>query len=139
MHDGSITIRLPVDLNEIERLNRLVRKFGALHEVPSRTLYAVNLALDEIVTNVVLHGFDKTAGQELIARLSLQQSQFTVEVEDGGRAFNPHDAPPPDLNAPLEKRELGGLGIHLVKSLMDRVDYRRDGAKNILTMHRRVR
>ena len=48
MHEGSITIRIAADIREIERLNRLVRQFGELHEVASRTLYAVNLALDEI-------------------------------------------------------------------------------------------
>ena len=69
MHEGSITIRLPADLQEIERLNRMVRQFGDLHEVPSRTLYAVNLALDEIVTNCVLHGFDDCTGQEVEVRL----------------------------------------------------------------------
>jgi anti-sigma regulatory factor (Ser/Thr protein kinase) len=139
MHEGSITIRLPVDLREIERLNRIVRQFGDLHEVPGRTLYAVNLALDEIVTNVVLHGFDDATDQQFEVRLAAQAGQVTAEVEDGGRAFNPLDAPAPDLHAPLEERALGGLGIHLVKNLMERVEYRRDGAKNVLTMRKRIR
>ena len=73
MLEGSITLRLPADLKEIERLNKVVRQFGDLHEVPSRTLYAVNLALDEVVTNVVRHGFDDPAGQELVARLYCAQ------------------------------------------------------------------
>src|SRR6187431_682944 len=124
MHEGSITIRLPVDLKEIERLNRIVRLFGDLHELPGRTLYAVNLALDEVVTNIVLHGFKDATGQEFEARLVVKDGHITAEVEDGGREFNPLNAPVPDLNAPLDERALGGLGIHLVKSLMDRVDYR---------------
>ena len=139
MHEGSITIRLPVDLKEIEHLNRIVRQFGDLHEVPGRTLYAVNLALDEVVTNVVLHGFDDASNQMVEARLVLREGFITAEVEDGGRAFNPLDAPTPDLNAALDERELGGLGIHLVKSLMDRVEYRRDGEKNVLTVRKRIR
>ncbi len=139
MHAGSITIRLPVDLKEIERLNRIVRQFGDLHEVPSRALYAVNLALDEIVTNIVLHGFSDTSGQEFEVRLTTQSGQVTAEAEDGGQPFNPLDAPAPDLNAPLDERALGGLGIHLVKNLMDRVDYRRDGEKNVLTILKRIR
>jgi serine/threonine-protein kinase RsbW len=139
MHEGSITIRLPVDLKEIERLNRIVRQFGDLHEVPGRTLYAVNLALDEVVTNIVLHGFDDAAGQEVMARLTAREGVITAEVEDGGRAFNPLDAPPPNLAAPLDERALGGLGIHLVKSLMDKVEYRREGEKNVLTVRKRIR
>ena len=139
MHAGSITIRLPVDLKEIERLNRIVRQFGDLHEVPSRALYAVNLALDEIVTNIVLHGFKDGSGEEFEVRLAVEAGRFAGEVEDGGQAFNPLDAPTPDLTAPLEERALGGLGIHLVRNLMDKVDYRRDGAKNVLTILKRIR
>ena len=139
MHEGSITIRLPVDLKEIERLNRIVRQFGELHEVPSRTLYAVNLALDEVVTNVVCYGFDNFTNEELEARLSTHGGELETVVVDGGRAFNPLDAPAPDLSAPLNERALGGLGIHLVRSLMDRVEYRREAEKNVLTMRKRIR
>jgi serine/threonine-protein kinase RsbW len=139
MHEGSITIRLPVDLKEIERLNRIVRLFGDLHEVPGRTLYAVNLALDEVVTNIVLHGFDDAANQDVEARLTVKDGVITAEIEDGGREFNPLNVPPPDLSADLDKRALGGLGIHLVKSLMDKVEYRREGSKNVLTVRKRIR
>jgi serine/threonine-protein kinase RsbW len=139
MHEGSIHIRLPVALREIERLNQIVRQFGDLHEVPGRTLYAVNLALDELVTNIVLHGFDDPAGQEFEVRLTAKDGAITAEVEDGGRPFNPVDVPSPDLTAPLEKRTLGGLGIHLVKSLADHVEYRRNKDKNVLTIRKRNR
>ena len=139
MHEGSITIRLPADVREIERLNRLVRQFGELHEIPSRSLYAVNLALDEVVTNVVLYGFESSAGQEVAVRVETAGNDLRSEVVDGGREFNPLDAPLPDLTAALEARALGGLGIHLVRSLMDRVEYRRENAKNVLTMRKRIR
>ena len=139
MHEGSITIRLPADVREIERLNRLVRQFGELHEIPSRTLYAVNLALDEVVTNVVLYGFESSAGQEVAVRVETVGSDLRSEVVDGGREFNPLSAPVPDLTVALEERALGGLGIHLVRSLMDRVEYRRENAKNVLTMRKRIR
>ena len=140
MHEGSITIRLPIDLKEIERLNRIVRQFGDLHEVPSRALYAVNLALDEVVTNVVRHGYDDVpSGEEFVACLTAVAGELTTEVQDGGKEFNPLDAPTPDLTAPLDERTLGGLGVHLVRSLMDRVEYRRENGKNVLTMRKRIR
>ena len=139
MHDGSITIRVSVEVREIERLNGLVRRFGELHEIPSRSLYAVNLALDEVVTNAILYGFENAADQEMSIRVQLAGSELHAEVVDHGRAFNPLEAPTPNLEAPLRDRELGGLGIHLVRSLMDRLDYRRDGAKNVLTLIKRIR
>lgn len=139
MHEGTITIRLPADVKEIERLCQLVRQFGELHEIPSRTLYAVNLALDEAVTNVVQYAFETAAGQELLVCLEVTNTDFRGDVIDEGRPFNPLEAPMPDLSAPLEERSLGGLGIHLVRSLMDRLSYRRDGTKNVLTMVKRIR
>ena len=140
MHEGSITIRLPIDLKEIERLNRIVRQFGDLHEVPSRALYAINLALDEVVTNVVRHGYEAVPeGEHFTATVSALNGELTTEVQDAGRQFNPLDAPVPDLNAPLDERTLGGLGVHLVRSLMDRVEYRRENGKNVLTMRKRIR
>jgi serine/threonine-protein kinase RsbW len=139
MHEGSITVRLPADLREIERLNRLVRQFGDLHEIPSRTLYAINLALDEVMTNIVRHGFDDATGQELLAEIVVSNDQLTTAVTDQGRAFNPLEMPAPDLTAPLEERALGGLGIHLIRSLMDAVEYRREGPKNVLTLRKRIR
>jgi anti-sigma regulatory factor (Ser/Thr protein kinase) len=139
MHEGSITVRLPADLREIERLNRVIRQFGDLHEVPSRVLYAVNLALDEVVTNVVRHGFDDATGQEVVAHLTVKTGEVVTEVTDGGRAFDPMAVPPPNLEAPLSERALGGLGIHLIRSLMDGVEYRRENGKNVLTMRKRIR
>lgn len=139
MHEGSITIRLPVEVREIERMAVLVRRFGELHEIPSRALYAVNLALDEVVTNTVLYGFDDAAGREFQVRVWVSGRELSSELVDEGRAFNPLDVPSPDLNAPLHERELGGLGLHLVRSLMDRVDYRREDTKNVLTLMKRIR
>jgi len=139
MHEGSITVRVPVDLREIERLNKVVRQFGDLHEVPSRALYAINLALDEIVTNVVRYGFDDSAGKEIVAQVTAREDELMTVVSDPGRAFNPLDVAPPDLAAPLAERALGGLGIHLVRSLMDTIEYHRQNGKNVLTMRKRVR
>jgi len=139
MHEGTITIRIPVHLNEIERMCRLVRQFGELHDVPTRTLYAVNLALDEAVTNIVQYAYDDPKGRELIVRLEVAGNELRGDVIDEGRAFNPLDVALPDLTAPLADREPGGLGIHLVRSLIDRLSYRREDGKNVLTMTKRIR
>lgn len=139
MHDGSITIKISANVHEIERLNRLIRQFGELHDLPSRALYSVNLALDEVVSNVVLYGYDDSNDEPIVVRMEIAGSDLTAIVEDGGREFDPLSLPTPDLNAPLEAREVGGLGIHLMRSLMDRVEYKRQETKNLLTMRKRVR
>jgi anti-sigma regulatory factor (Ser/Thr protein kinase) len=139
MHEGSITINVAADVREIERLNKLVRQFGELHDVPSRSLYAVNLALDELVTNVILYGFDAAEGKHVVVKIHTTAGELTASVIDEGKAFDPLQSKTPDINAPLEERDLGGLGIHLVRSLMDNVSYQRDGDKNVLTVRKRIR
>ena len=139
MHEGSITIHITADVCEIERLNHLVRQFGELHDVPSRTLYAVNLALDELVTNVILYGYEEGSGKGVVIKLETAGKELVASVADEAKAFNPLDVAPPNLNAPLEERQLGGLGVHLVRSLMDRVEYARENDKNVLTIRKRLR
>lgn len=139
MHEGTITIRIPADVKDIERLCHLVRQFGDLHEIPSRTLYAVNLAIDEAVTNIIQYAYEDPAGQEVTVHLAVAGTEFRGDVIDAGQEFNPLAVPMPDLSAPLEERSLGGLGIHLVRSLMDRLSYRREDGKNVLTMTKRIR
>lgn len=139
MHEGSITIRISASVHEIERLNRLIRQFGELHELPSRALYSVNLALDEVVSNVVLYGYEDSNDDPIVVKMEIAGKDLTASVEDSGREFDPLSLPTPDLSAPLEDRQIGGLGIHLMRSLMDGVEYRRHDNKNILSMRKRVR
>jgi serine/threonine-protein kinase RsbW len=139
MHEGSITVRLPAELREVERLNRIIRSFGELHELPGRTLYAINLAIDELVTNIILYGYDDPANQEIVVRLETEGDALRATITDTGREFDPCSVPPPDLTLPLEERTLGGLGVHLVRSLMDRLEYSRHEGKNVLTIRKRIR
>lgn len=139
MHEGSITIHLDAQVPEVERLNRLICKFGELHEIPSRALYSLNLVLDELVTNVILYGYADPVGKKVVVRIELQAEQLTGVVEDRGCAFDPLAVPEPDLTASLAERDLGGLGLPLVRSLMEEVSYCREGGKNLLTVRKRIR
>ncbi|MEO8353815.1 MAG: ATP-binding protein [Chthoniobacteraceae bacterium] len=140
MHEGSIKIRITPKVKEIERLTRLVRQFGELHEIPSRALYSINLALDEMVTNVVLHSVAGTSAHPGVdISIKTESQQLVATVTDSGQEFDPLQVPAPDLNAPLAERKVGGLGIHLVRSLMDAVEYAREGDKNVLTLRKRIR
>lgn len=73
------------------------------------------------MSNVISYGYDDREEHKIIVCLLMQQGKLTVEVENDGRPFNPLDAPEPDIEKPLEERTLGGLGIHLVRNVMDLV------------------
>jgi anti-sigma regulatory factor (Ser/Thr protein kinase) len=126
------------DLAELKRLNRIVAEFWAEHSLPSDLESDVTLALEEIVVNIIRYGFPEGGKHEILIRLSLEDGAVAVAVEDQGVPFNPLEAPPPDLESPLEKRRIGGLGIHIVKSIVDAVDYRREAGRNCLTLRKLV-
>ena len=133
-----MTIVVKNEVSEIERLSRLVADFCAEHGVSAAVEADVNLALDEVLANVILHGFQDSAEHEIIVRLCLESGCVSVEVEDDGLRFNPLDAPEPDLTGPLEDRPIGGLGIYLVKNIMDELDYQRREGRNCLFMKKHL-
>jgi anti-sigma regulatory factor (Ser/Thr protein kinase) len=106
--------------------------FSDVHGLGPRAAMSLTLILEEVMTNVSHHG----AGPEgAIVNVRVRQQGGIVwgEIRDSGKAFDPLTRPPVDVTASLEEREVGGLGIHLVKTLARTLAYRREGAENVLT------
>ena len=133
-----MSVTLVNDRSEVERLGRLVEAFGETEGLAADAIFSVNLALDEVVTNVIRYAHDDGRQHPIIVRLALEAGVLTAQVEDDGRAFNPLDAPVPDIGAGIDDRPIGGLGIHLVRSVMTSVEYRREDGRNVLTMKKRL-
>jgi len=126
-------------LSEIERVTRVAEDFGRRHQIDAETSHNLKLALDETLTNIMSYAYDNAVEHIIVARLSLTQGKLIVEVEDDGIPFNPLSAPEPDTKQSLEERSIGGLGIYLVRKLMDELEYRRQNGRNILTMKLKVK
>src|SRR5712692_10283423 len=109
----ALALTLKNDLAEIAPVALLVAELGARHAVPEATVSHFNLALDEAISNIVLHAFDDAGAHEIGVRISLIEGILRAELVDDGRAFDPREVAAPDLAAPLEERPVGGLGIHL--------------------------
>lgn len=135
----AIAVELKNSLSEIARLKRIVDEFARRHQIEAQTLRNMDLALDEILTNIISYGYDEGGEHRIVIRLALEQGKWTVEVEDDGRPFNPLTAPAPDTKQLLEERPIGGLGIHLVRKNIDELDYRRQQDRNILIMRLNVK
>jgi anti-sigma regulatory factor (Ser/Thr protein kinase) len=135
---AATTVTLRNSLSEIARLPHAVESFGSRHALPTRLIFEVNLALEEIVTNVISYAYDDDADHDIVVRLTMQAGELAVQVEDDGRAFNPLEVVAPLLDVPLHERPIGGLGVHLVRKLADAVEYRRQDATNILVITKRV-
>lgn len=138
-HERSLFALLRNDLAELQRLNQLVSDFAESHGLPSELVFRLTLVLEEIITNVISYGYEDEMEHEISVRLSWEDPDMKIEVEDDGRPFNPLEAPPPDMVKPLAERPVGGLGIHLVREMMDKLEYRRENDKNLLVLKTRVR
>ncbi|HAO32838.1 MAG TPA: hypothetical protein DCQ84_07800 [Candidatus Competibacteraceae bacterium] len=112
-----------------------VEAFCAQRGLPPRIAPRLSLALDELFANILSHGCAATGVVPVIRlRVGLENGHLVTELSDSGPPFNPLAAPSPALDLDLDARSVGGLGIHLVRRLMDAVRYRRHGGYNRLTL-----
>jgi serine/threonine-protein kinase RsbW len=131
--------RLAIEPNigEIPRLIDWVERCCGEAGIGSDLAFKLALSLDEAVVNVIGHAF---AGQALPHRIAVElditDSSVAATVIDNGLAFDPSAAPQPDVSLPLEQRDPGGLGILLIRRMIDRVDYHRVGDENRLRLEK---
>lgn len=136
--DTSISTILNNQLSEIPRLHDLLIEFGRTQSISESALSSLNLALEEIFTNIISHGFQDTQEHNILLRVMLEEGELVAEVEDDGTPFNPLDVPDPDVTRPIEDRSIGGLGIHLTKKMVDRIDYFLRDGKNVLRLRKKL-
>ena len=126
------------DISELQTLGRRLESIGAELKLSKRCLFELNLALDELFTNIITYGFDDGGEHRIEVTIAAAEQMLEVTVEDDGVAFNPIDRHPPCLPHSVDDCRVGGLGIHLLRNLMDEVCYRREGQKNILTLRKKI-
>ena len=122
---------------DIPPANEAISRWMEAAEAPPAADYLANLALEELVTNCVKYGYDDSAEHLIEVTLSLTDGELAMTVIDDGRAFNPLDLPPPDTSLAIEDRPIGGLGIHMLRQMSDRMDYERRDGKNHVTLRKR--
>ena len=131
------SFRIDADLDELRRVAAAAEEMGLQEDWSPVLVHQVDLAIEELGNNVVRHGLDGGPG-EIEITLTSESDAITIEISDNGRPFNPlKDAPKPDVEAALEDRPIGGLGIHLVLTMMDETHYRRENERNHLTLVKR--
>ena len=127
-----LSLHIKNDLFEIKRMAEELEDWCHDQSISEDIAFQLDLVLDEMVSNVIRHGI-KDSGQHIIqVNLHRDGQQLTLEIEDDGVPFNPFDAPVPDITKPIEERRPGGLGVFLVRQMMDSLDYERRNGKNYL-------
>jgi anti-sigma regulatory factor (Ser/Thr protein kinase) len=132
MRSAHVAIELKNDLSELTRLTEALEDCGGSDGLSPGAISKVNLALEEIVTNIISYGWEGNGEHRIKVDLRLKDRGLTARIEDDGRPFNPLLRVEPDVTLPLEARVVGGLGLLLVKRLMNHVSYSRLEDKNVL-------
>ena len=131
---AELNLKVETRVAELERISAAVKAFGEQQNWPANLIFKVTLVLEELGINIMNNGYDDGVHDFEIV-LTSEPDTLKVEVIDDGRPFDPvNDAPTPDLESSLDDRPVGGLGIYLVRSMVDRMHYRRTADKNRLTL-----
>jgi len=133
-------LEVRADGEAMGHIRDLVDRFGRDCRIGRDDIVRVLIAAEELVTNIVRYGYGAAAepGRAAVT-LKLDGDRLSLQIIDDSHAFDPFATPDPtDLDAPIEERRVGGLGLYLVKTLMDRTSYRRDGGHNVVEISRRV-
>jgi anti-sigma regulatory factor (Ser/Thr protein kinase) len=132
------TAAVPAEAAQLAALTQFLRDFWSDQGLPSEHAPSFELALEEIFVNVVTHGAPQGQVPEVAVTLSLRGRDLSMTLEDDGPHFDPLCLPTPDVTAALSERRQGGLGIFLVRELMDDVSYERVATRNRLTMSKHL-
>lgn len=135
-----LTLTLPARMEAVKTLLDSIEAYCAREAVPDAARYDLMLSLEELFTNVVKYAWPEgtPAGAPVeITVTTTVAGELEATVIDAGNPFDPwNDAPPVELDLPAEDRPIGGLGLHLVRSVMDAVAYERRGDRNVATVRR---
>jgi serine/threonine-protein kinase RsbW len=140
------SILLAPTMDEWGMLRAFIDLFCTKHRVSEPTTLSLQLVCEEWFTNIVRHGFEGREADRMEESQAVhvsvriqEQDEFVITFTDHAFPFNPLEHPIPDMTLPAEQRAIGGLGIHLIRTTMDRCEYSRAENKNVLTMYKNIR
>lgn len=126
-------IELDADLKSLSSFLEAVREYAADLDFDNSSIMQIELALEEVIVNIINYAYPEKKGKIKVL-LSTEDGGLIINIIDSGIPFNIMDIEDPDLDASLENRQVGGLGVFFVKQFMDNVIYERSDEENILTL-----
>jgi PAS domain S-box-containing protein len=133
-----IDLHLANEMAEIERALTALREFCDRFDLPPDVRNDVGVILDDLLNNIISYAFEDQDEHVIEVSLATDKQRFIVTVSDDGVEFDPFLRPEPDIESDINDRQVGGLGIHLIRSLMDDCSYRRVDGRNVTTLMKRM-
>jgi sigma-B regulation protein RsbU (phosphoserine phosphatase) len=129
-----LELTIPNHLSESVRVKAHFDTFSEHYRIPDKIRLKMHLVIDELLTNIISYAYLDDEKHDIEIKVELAANRLKVSMVDDGIPFNPLGKETPDTELSLEERKIGGLGIHLVREMMDRVSYRRRIDKNVITV-----
>lgn len=123
---------------EVDRVHAAFAQFADANGLPAPVRRSLNVALDELLTNTTVHGFGGRGGGAVTVEVELRADRISVTITDDGKPFDPFEVAAPDTSLPVAERTAGGLGLHLVRGLLDEVSYERRSGRNVVVLAKRL-
>lgn len=138
-NNATEALTVPATLDSLAHISAFIAGATAQAGLDEHVAWQVELAVDEAATNIIQHAYDVAAPGTIKLTWQLSTDELTVTLQDKGRTFDPNDVPTPDVDASIDDRPAGGLGMFLMNKLMDSVRYEFDEQQgNVLTMSKRI-
>ena len=128
--------------NEISEINKLTVFIEELSEelvLTPEITFNLNLVLEEAVSNVIYYAYGEEKQKEISLTAKMSENNLIFVLTDSGKEFDPTKVPSADITLSAEEREIGGLGIFLIRQIMNLVEYQRIDGKNVLTMGKQLK
>lgn len=125
---------IPAKLENLESMLQFIKNGAEEGGFSRKEINKIQVAAEEALVNVISYAYPDGGGNVEIRCNAKGPEGLMIEIIDRGIPFDPLSLPEPDIEAPPEEREIGGLGIHIMRNIMDEVSYKRDGDRNILTL-----
>lgn len=126
------------DISEISKLATFVGELSEELDFTPELNFNLNLVLEEAISNVILYAYGKEEQKEISLVAYLSDNNLVFVLTDSGMEFDPTKVPDADVTLSAEEREIGGLGIYLIRQIMNTVEYQRIDGKNVLTMRKEL-
>ena len=126
------------DISEISKLAIFIEELSEELNLTPELNFNLNLVLEEAVSNVILYAYGKEVQKEIALLANMSNNNLIFVLTDSGKEFDPTKVPDADVTLSAEEREIGGLGIFLIRQIMDMVEYQRIDGKNVLTMRKQL-
>lgn len=126
------------DISEISKLAVFIDELGEEMNLTPELIFNLNLVLEEAVSNVILYAYGEEKHKEISLMANMSDGNLVFVLTDSGMEFDPTKVPDADVTLSAEEREIGGLGIYLIRQIMNTVEYQRIDGKNVLTMRKEL-